>query len=110
MQDGPFQPWGPTVLVGLAIVPAPTNNNNAPTCYRIRCLVTGYLAWGPGPSPGVANTTLTVAQPTAGNPQTNTIGMTQSIDPEYIAIGGNNMYFISSNAAGFEITPGEGGR
>lgn len=107
MQDGAFKPQGPTVLVTTAIVNVPTTDGTPTEGYRVRCLVSGYLAWGPAPSLNVANTTIVAAAPSAGVPSPNTIGMIAGNPVEKFTLG-PNMYFISSSVNGFEVTPGEG--
>jgi hypothetical protein len=54
----------------------------------------------------VANTTIAAVAPSAGVPSPNTLGMAVGTVEKFTL--GPNMYFISSNAAGFEVTPGEG--
>jgi len=106
MQDGAFFPQGPTVTVTTAIVQVPATTGDNPSGYRVRCLSGGYLAWAPAPAVNTANTTLAVTAPVAGTPSPFTIGMaTGSVEK---LILGPNMYFISSVANGFEVTPGEG--
>lgn len=106
MYDSTFTPSGPTVLVGVSVVQvnAATQNAVEPTSYRVRCLATGYLAWYPSQTVGAP--TFTAAAPTAGNPASNTIGMNAGgVETFSFPQGG---YFLSSVAAGFEVTPGEG--
>lgn len=106
--DSTFTPSGATVLVGVAAVQCPpiAPNQVQSTSYRIRCLVTGYLAWSPQVSSGVAPTGMAATAPTAGVPSATTIGMSAGqVEtfglPQYA-------WFLSNNAAGFEVTPGEG--
>ena len=105
--DSTFTPKGPTYLIGISAVQANASNpSEASTSYRVRCLATAYLEWVTNNDVGAPPPVLTVTAPSAGVPQTNTMGMT---------IGGvetftlpPNAWFQSSVAAAFEITPGEG--
>lgn len=107
MYDSTFTPKGQTVLIGTAVLQAPpTNPSEQCTSYRVRCLVTGYLTWANSETSSAAAPTLTAAAPTAGNPVTNTLGMTAN-GVETLSLP-SNCWFKSSNAAGFEVTPGEG--
>ena len=110
MYDSTFTPKGPTVLVSTSVVQVlPTNPNEQAISYRVRCLVTGYLAWGQSEGDallGPGAPTLTATAPTLVTPSVNTIGM---------AVGGvetltlpNAAWCVSSVASGFEVTPGEG--
>lgn len=104
-QDATFQVWGPSVLVGTTVVQVQSTNGSPPTGYRVRCLVTGYFSWAnsSGPTPPAIPTP---TAPTAGVPSYNTIGMTAGgIETFELP---PNAYFLSNNAAGFEITPGQG--
>lgn len=98
-QDATFAPWGPNYLVGTTPVQALTTNNVNPTSYRIRCLVTGYITWAP--NSGVP----TPAAPTAGVPAQG-LGMTAGQTETFQLPG--NAWFLSNNAAGFEVIPGQG--
>src|SRR5689334_18659925 len=104
-QNSAFNPTGPTVLVGTSVVQAPATNMVTPTCYRVRCLVTGYLSWATSQNP-TAPTMSAPTAPTAGVPQDKTLGMTAGGVECFILM--QNCYFLSSVAAGFEVTPGEG--
>ena len=105
--DSTFTPKGPTYLVGITPIQAsPYNPNEASTSYRVRCLATAYLAWVTNNDVGAPPPVITATAPSAGVSQANTMGMT---------IGGvetftlpPNAWFISSVAAAFEVTPGEG--
>ncbi len=101
--DTTFKPMGNTTLVGVAATQLSGGSDSPPAganTVRVRCLVTGYLAWGP-------KGTVTVTAPAAGVAQPNTIGMTANA-VEHFEIPSTS-FFISSNAAGFEVTPGTGG-
>lgn len=93
-----FQPLGPTVLVGVTALQVP--GASAAGSFRVRCLVTAYLTWG------TQSTVTAAGAPVAGTPSPATVGMTAG-NVEKITLPGNS-YFISSVAASFEITPGEG--
>lgn len=99
-QDSTFAVWGPVNLIGTTPVQVLTTNGQSPTSYRVRCLVTGYLSWSP--NSGV----ITPVAPTAGVPSANTVGMTAGTVETFALTP--NAFFQSSNAAGFEISPGEG--
>jgi hypothetical protein len=100
MQDATFAPYGSVYLIGTTPVQVLTTNNVNPTSYRIRCLVTGYISWGP--NSGVPTPTA----PTAGVPSPTTLGMSAG-GIETFTLPPNG-YFQSSNAAGFEVIAGEG--
>jgi hypothetical protein len=93
-----FMPSGPTVLVGASAVQANATSGSAVN-YRVRCLVSAYLTWG---GAGIS----AAGAPSAGSPVTNTIGMTAG-GIETFTFPANSS-FISSVAASFEVTPGEG--
>lgn len=105
--DSTFTPKGPTVLIGTTVLQAPPSNPAEQcTSYRVRCLVSGYLMWAPSNTASPAAPTLTVAAPVAGTPSNNTIGQNAGeVETFCLPI---NAWFKSSNAAGFEVTPGEG--
>ncbi len=95
-----FQPKTPTILVGVtAIQPATDNQLDAPGV-RVRCLVTGYLSWGPK-----SNITA-LGAPANNAPVMNTMGMFAGTTETFEIPA--NFFFISSVAAGFEITGGTG--
>lgn len=101
--DTTFKPLGNTTLVGVAPTLLYGANDSPPAganTVRVRCLVAGYLGWGPKNS-------VTVAAPAAGVPQPNTIGMAANA-VEHFEIPPTS-FFVSSGAAGFEVTPGTGG-
>lgn len=67
--DHPFAAGAPTYLVGNAAVQIPLGAGQSYRIVNLAAVGTPqYLAWGP--TNGV-----TVAAPTAGNPQANTLGM-----------------------------------
>jgi hypothetical protein len=109
MQDSAFQPiqGGNTAVIGITALgynttawPHPPGMPR-PTDYRIRCLTAGYLSWDVPTA-----TTVTSKVPAAGAPVLNTVGMsTGQIEVLKLPMGAQ---FISSVAAGFEITAGEG--
>lgn len=99
-QDSTFAVWGPVNLIGTTPVQVLTTNGQSPTSYRIRCLVTGYFSWSPNSS------VIIPVAPTAGVPSQFTEGMTAGT-VETFALP-PNAFFLSNNAAGFEISPGEG--
>jgi hypothetical protein len=106
--NSPFSPFGPTVLVGTSSVQVSSSNNDQPTSYRVKNMLstTQYFSWKP-PQPGDAVQSITVTAPTAGNPSANTIGML----PYSVEIFGGlpgNAWFEADAAGAFEITPGEG--
>jgi len=106
-QDSAFSVWGSTVLVGTTAVQVATSNNQGPTSYRVRCLVAGYFSWAPViAGTNTVPTILAPAAPTAGVPSVNTIGM--SLGGVEVFMLPPNAFFVSNNAAGFEVTPGEG--
>lgn len=110
-KDSPFSPelGGNTVLVGVTPVQvmsgASSQNQVQNTSYRIRCLVAGYLAWNPQVT-GNALPVFSATAPAAGVPSVNTIGM--SVGQTEVLDLGNNVWFLSSVAAAFEISAGEG--
>ena len=100
--DTTFKPIGATTLVGATALQLVDTEASAGDCtFRVRCLVTGYLTWGPS---GVTSK----GAPVAGTPSVNTIGMTAGGNAAYIEVPAAS-FFVSSNAAGFEVTPGSGG-
>lgn len=94
-----FGPNGPTVLVGVSAVQVQATQNVVVQSYRVRCLVTGYLTWGP------TNSVTSVGAPAAGVPSANTLGMTAGNVESFCLPNG---WFIASGAGAFELTPGEG--
>lgn len=109
MNNGPFTPFGPTVLVGTSEVQVPSTRNTSPTAYRVRNLSASaqYFSWAPAAPLGGAAPSITVTVPSAGVPSANTIGML----PASVEVFGGlppNAYFKANAAAAFEITPGEG--
>ena len=104
--DSAFTPYGSvgTVLVGVSAVQvlAATGGGagSSGQSFRVRCLVTAYLTWGTGS--GVT----AVGAPSAGTPSANTIGM--SAGQVEVFSFPPLAYFISTVAASFEITCGEG--
>lgn len=104
-QDSAFTPYGPLTLIGTAVVQVASTTLVNPASYRIRCLVAGYLSWAPSTG-SVPPTIGAPTAPTAGVPSVNTIGMSVG-QTEVIALP-PNAYFLSNNAAGFEVTAGEG--
>ncbi len=99
--DTTFKPSGPTTLVGVtAVAPMTRDAAAGVTTFRVRCLVTGYLTWGP--TNAVASITPAAA------PAPNTIGMTSGGNAAYIEVPAAS-FFIASAAAAFELTPGSGG-
>lgn len=97
--NGAFQPQGNTVTVGTAAVQAPAAGSNPSTCYRVRNLQSTvlYLTWG--------NASTVTAVGGAG---ANTVGMLPNSVETFMLSGGPNIWFITTIAGGFEITPGEG--
>lgn len=98
--DTTFRPTGPTVLVGVVATQVGDDLSSGCSTFRVRCVTAGYLSWG-------TSAVTAKGAPAAGAPVANTIGM---------AAGGvgyfelpYNVYFISSVADGFEVTPGQGG-
>lgn len=109
MQDSTFTPAGPTVLVGTVLVQVdpPGNNTVQRTSYRVRCLATGYLSWTPMIAANATSTAITASTAPANLvPSANTIGMAGGTVETFTLP--QNAWFISSVAAGFEVTPGEG--
>ncbi len=101
--DTTFKPLGPTTLVGVtAVAPMTKDAAGGVTTFRLRCLATAYLTWGPSSSITAAGA------PSAGTPSSNTIGMTTGGNAAYIEVPAGS-FFISSVAASFEVTPGSGG-
>lgn len=97
--DKPFAAVGPTFTVSTAAVQLPGSVGSGGS-FRVRCLATGYLAWG-------TSNAVTVTAPVAGTPQLNVLGMTIGAVEKIsgIPIGG---WLISSVASGFEVTQGDG--
>lgn len=96
--DTTFKPQGPTTLVGVTAVQVDQGQAGSSTI-RVRCLVTAYLTWG------VAST-ITAAGAPGATPVVNTVGLTAgTVETFEIPI---RMFFISSVAAAFEVTPGMG--
>ena len=105
-----FAPSGPTVLVGTTAVQVP-GTTSVPGCYRVRNLSSSVAYFTMGNSSSVT----AQAAPSAGTPSPNTIGMLpNSVETFGNPFGGVDVnspvaaYFISANAAAFEVTPGEG--
>ena len=98
--DTTFRPLGPTVLVGTAAVSPGAHLSSGCSTFRVRCLVSAYLGWGND------NVGAPVA-PAAGVPAVNTLGFSAG-DIAYVELP-YNVFFISSVAASFEVTPGQGG-
>lgn len=110
MNNGPFTPFGPTVLVGTTeVLVSATTRNTGPTSYRVRNLSSSqqYFSWAPAAPLGAAAPSITVTAPTAGSPSANTIGMT-AYGVEVFGGLPPNAYFKAGTAGAFEITPGEG--
>jgi hypothetical protein len=104
-----FSPFGPTYLVGTSSVQVKTNNNNYPSSYRVKNLLTtnAYLAWLPQEPNDAAVTVSTATAPSAGVPSVNTLGLLPNSVEIFSGIP-PNAWFIGSAAGAFEITPGEG--
>ena len=98
--DTTFRPLGPTSLVGVAAVASGAHLSSGCSTFRVRCLVAAYLSWGN------ASVGAPVA-PAAGVPSANTLGFNAG-DVAYVELP-YNVFFISSVAASFEVTPGQGG-
>jgi hypothetical protein len=110
MNNGPFTPFGPTVLVGTSEVQVSSGTRNTgPTAYRIRGLLgaAAYISWAPAAPLGAAAPSITVTAPTAGVPSANTIGISAG-GTEVIGGLPPDAYFKASAAGAFEVTPGEG--
>ncbi len=105
MYDGPFRPTGPTVLVGITSVQAPTNDGTGQTSYRVRAMLSTqqYLTWAPFTT---VNPNVPVTAPTAGVPSTNTLGFA-GLSTETVVLP-MNCWLRADAAAAFEVTPGEG--
>ncbi len=103
-----FSPWGPTYLVGTSSVQVKSNNNNYPTSYRVKNLLTtnAYLAWAPQEPQDASVTVPTPAAPTAGNPK-NVLGLLPNSVEIFSGIP-PNAWFLANAVGAFEITPGEG--
>lgn len=106
MNDQAFTPAGSTFLIGVAAVQVPNPGTTQQTAYRIRCLVSGYIAFSPEVVSGAAPTSLAAVAPVAGTPSLNTIGMLAG-QVEVFCLP-QEAWFLSSVAAGFEVTAGEG--
>lgn len=102
MNVSAFMPLGGTALIGTAATQVPISlaNNVYGRVFRVRCLVAGYLTWGP------TNAVVAAGAPTAGTPSPNTIGMSVVGGVEDFIFPGAS-WFISNVAASFEVTPGE---
>lgn len=109
MNNGAFSPSGPTVLVGTTEVQVSGKDNNYPTAYRVRNLLTTtqYFSWAPMPAITGSTPSITVTVPSAGVPSANTIGMGGG-GVEVFGTLPPNAYFKANAAGAFEITPGEG--
>jgi len=105
--DSTFTAFGPTYVVSNSAVQVTTTNNEYPTSYRIRNLLStpAYFAWAPA-APKNAAVTPVVNTPVAGTPGTNTIGMMASSVETFVLPP--NCWFIASTSNAFEVTPGEG--
>ena len=98
--DTTFTPLTPTFLVGVSqIQVAPKDLGSAVSTYRVRCLTAAYLTWGP------TGVTALGAPGAGGTP--NTIGLATG-GVIYLQVP-PGVFFISSVAASFEITGGQGG-
>lgn len=102
--DTTFQPKSPTFLVGATALQVAPDSQMGVTTFRVRLIVAGpaYLSWG------FNNAVTAKGAPAAGVPVANTLGMTVAGSVMYIEVPGNS-WFISSVAAAFEITGGQGG-
>jgi hypothetical protein len=99
--DTTFSPLTSTYQIGAAAVQvAPKDLSGAVSTYRVRCLASGYLTWGQ--TSGVA-----AAGAPGASPVANTVGLTTG-GVGYLQLP-PGVYFISSVAAGFEVTGGQGG-
>lgn len=109
MNNGPFTPFGPTVLVGTSEVQVRSTRNTSPTAYRVRNLLATpqYFAWAPATPLGGAAPSITVTAPSAGVPSPNTIGM-GAYGVEVFGGLPADAFFKANASAAFEITPGEG--
>ena len=105
MYDGAFTPKGPTVLVGVNAVLAPTSDGTAATSYRVRNILSTaqYLAWYPKT---VMPPAFTVTAPTAATPSTNTMGFAAGSTETVVFPA--NCWFKADAISAFEVTPGEG--
>lgn len=97
--DHPFAAGGPTYLIGVTatqILPV------AGQSYRIVNLLATvhYIAWGP-------TNAVTVAAPTAGNPQANTLALGPNAE-RTITMPNPGSFWIADIAAAFAVTPGDG--
>ena len=104
--DGAFTPKGPTVLVGVNPVQAPTTDGTTATSYRIRALLatSQYMAWA---APTVAVPAIALVAPTAGVPSSpNTIGFLTGTTETLVLPAG--CWMRADAPAAFEVTPGEG--
>lgn len=105
--DSTFTPKGPTVLVTTSAVQVlPTQDGERCTAYRVRCLVSGYLAWAVSEIAVGATPAITAAAPSAGTPSPNTVGMLANAVETFTLP--QSAWFKSSVVNGFEVTPGEG--
>lgn len=103
--NGPFLPLGPTYLVAetaVQILGSASAAGGSCTKYRIRNLSSTAEYFAFGTSSSVSEPTA----PSAGTPQSNTIGMLAS-SVEYFTLP-PNVYIIAGNTTGFEVTPGDG--
>ena len=105
--DSTLTPKGPTVLVGTTVVQVnAANPNEYSVSYRVRCLVTAYLAWSTNNDVTPGAPVITATAPSAGTSQPNTLGMTAGAVETFTLPP--NAWFVSSVAAAFEVSPGEG--
>ena len=107
MQDGAFQPSGPTVLVTGG--PVQVVSVNLSTAYRIRNVTTtnAYIAWAaPLNSGGTPAITATAPTMSAAPSVNYTLGMVAS-SVEVFRLPGN-AWFNGSVGSTFEVTAGEG--
>lgn len=104
-----FSPFGPTYVVGQSPVQVRCSGNMQATSYRFRNLQTSaqYIAWMAAPPGGGPPTFPTVTAPVQGTPQAQTLGLLGT-SVEVFSNLPPDAWFQSTQAANFEVTPGEG--
>ena len=103
-----FSPFGPTYLVGTSSVQVKASNNNNPTSYRVKAMLTTtqYFTYAP-PAPSDASVTCPVVSAPSAGVSSVAIGMLPGSVEVFSGIPAN-AWFLANAVGAFEITPGEG--
>lgn len=102
--DTVFKPTGALTLVGVTPIQVAITDGAGLATYHVRCLVTGYFAWGQTAAKATSN--LTNTPPVAGVPAPQAIGMTVGAVEVFEIPAG--VFIVASAAAAFEMIAGQG--